>query len=513
MKKILSVILILTLMSAIFLTVFADEISSQKDEVVYGILNLDGSAKDIYVVNIFEDNNIVDYGNYKKVRNMTTSEEIVQKGDRISISTSANRLYYEGVIEKQELPWNIGIEYKLDGKKMSGTELAGKSGALEIEIAVDKNPKVNSIFFDNYTLQIALSLDTKLANNIKSDNATVAEAGSKKQLMYTILPGQGANILVAADVRDFETEAITINGIRMNLDMIIDEGEFSDKISQLIGAIKELDNGAGGLLEGVGELSAGMNKYVEGLKAFKNGLSELGAGVGELDQGAKSISAGLSELSDKKGPLLQGASMIQGIAFNEMNERLSVMNLGLPPLTPENYEHILKDIPELASIRTQLDGIVQFTGGLRDYTNGVTELSLGALELAKGTTELNSSVSEIPKLANELYNGGAELNSAIKKLKEGLAEYKQGTNRLRNSTSNIDVEINNAIDEIMGSISGDGDEVVSFVSDKNTNVSSVQFVMKTDEIKVPEVDTIQKEPEKLSFWEKLLNLFKLNRHL
>jgi putative membrane protein len=120
MKKILSVILILTLTSTAFLTVSADEIASQKDEVVYGILNLDGRAKDIYVVNIFEDNNIVDYGDYKKVRNMTTSEEIVQKGDRISISTSANRLYYEGVIEKQELPWDIGIEYRLDGKKMSG---------------------------------------------------------------------------------------------------------------------------------------------------------------------------------------------------------------------------------------------------------------------------------------------------------------------------------------------------------------------------------------------------------
>jgi putative membrane protein len=113
MKKILSVILILTLTSTAFLTVSADEIASQKDEVVYGILNLDGRAKDIYVVNIFEDNNIVDYGDYKKVRNMTTSEEIVQKGDRISISTSANRLYYEGVIEKQELPWDIGIEYRL----------------------------------------------------------------------------------------------------------------------------------------------------------------------------------------------------------------------------------------------------------------------------------------------------------------------------------------------------------------------------------------------------------------
>ena len=109
--------------------------------------------------------------------------------------------------------------------------------------------------------------------------------------------------------------------------------------------------------------------------------------------------------------------MIQGIAFSEMNDRLSAMNLGLPPLTPENYEHILKDVAELASIKVQLDGIVQFTGGLRDYTDGVTELSLGASELAKGT-ELNSSLSELPKLANELYNGGSELNLAIKKLKE-----------------------------------------------------------------------------------------------
>lgn len=511
MKKFLSVILILALMSAVFSTVFADEIASQKEEVVYGILDLDGSAKDIYVVNIFEDNNIVDYGNYTKVRNMTTSEKVSQNGDRININTSADRLYYEGIIEKRELPWGIDIEYILDNKKISGAELAGKSGVLEIKISVNRNPEVNSTFFDNYTLQIALSLDTKLARNIKSDNATVAEAGSKKQLMYTVLPGQGANISVTADVRDFEADAITINGIRMNLGMVIDEEEFSDQISRLINAIKELDGGAEGLLKGVTALSDGMDEYVEGLKAFKNGLSELGSGVGQLDQGVKGISAGLSELSDKKGPLLQGASMIQGIAFNEMNERLSAMNLGLPSLTLENYEHILKDIPELASVKTQLDGMVQFTDGLKAYTDGVTELSLGASELAKGTSKLNSSMSEIPKLANDLYNGGAELNSAIKQLKAGLAEYRQGTNKLRSSTSNIDVEISNTIDEIMGNISGDGDEVVSFVSDKNTNVSSVQFIMKTEEIKVPEIDVIHEEPGKLSFWGKLLNLFKLNR--
>lgn len=511
MKKVLSVILILTLISVIPLTTFAQENTSQKDEVVYGILNSNGSVNNIYVVNIFEDKNIIDYGNYKKVRNMTTSEEISYKGDKISINTSADRLYYEGTIEKQELPWNIEIEYRLDGKKMSGEELAGKSGALEIKMLVDKNPKVNSTFFDNYTLQIALSLDTKLANNIKSDNATVAEAGSAKQLTYTVFPGQGADISVTADVKDFEAEAITINGIKMNLDMTIDDEEFSGQISQLTSAIKELDNGAAELLKGVSELSGGMKKYIEGLKAFKNGLSGLGQGVDKLDQGAKGISIGLSELSKKKDPLLQGALAIQNSTFNEVNNKLSSMNAGLPPLTPENYEDILKNAPELAPIKAELSGIVQFTNGLKGYMDGVTELSLGATDLAKGTSELNLSTSEIPKLANDLYNGGVELNSAMKKLKAGLTEYKQGTNQLRNSTSNIDAEISNTIDEIMGSISGSGDKVVSFVSDKNTNVSAVQFVMKTDEIKVPEVETIREEPKKLSFWEKLLDLFRFNK--
>ena len=179
MKKILSVILILILTITVSLTAFADEIASQKEEVVYGILNTDGSVKNVYVVNIFEDSNIVDYGNYKKVRNMTTSEKINQSGDKININTSADRLYYEGTVERRELPWDIRIEYILDGQKISGEELAGKSGALEIKISVNKNPEINSIFFDNYTLQISLGLDTKLAENIESDNAVVAEAGGK----------------------------------------------------------------------------------------------------------------------------------------------------------------------------------------------------------------------------------------------------------------------------------------------------------------------------------------------
>ena len=51
-------------------------------------------------------------------------------------------------------------------------------------------------------------------------------------------------------------------------------------------------------------------------------------------------------------------------------------------------------------------------------------------------------------------------------------------------------------------------ETGSFVSDKNTNVDSVQFVIKTDEIEKEEAeDTTEDTEESLTFIQKVLKLF------
>ena len=57
-------------------------------------------------------------------------------------------------------------------------------------------------------------------------------------------------------------------------------------------------------------------------------------------------------------------------------------------------------------------------------------------------------------------------------------------------------------------LSGNSDEVISFVSNKNTNVKSVQFVIKTPEIQKEEVEYTETAEESLTLWEKILNLFK-----
>lgn len=512
MKKILSFLLVFAMLFTSLISASAVGTSSPKEEVIYGILNSDGSVKDLYIVNIFNGGEITDYGSYSDILNMTTSEKLSQNGDQITINTNANKFYYKGTPDKQELPWDIDIKYYLDDKEISDRSLAGKSGNLKITVSVKQNHKVTSTFFHNYALQIALSLDNKICSNIKTSNATIAEAGSKKQLSYTVLPGNGTDISVTADVREFEMDAISINGIKLSLGLDVDSDEFTDQISELTSAIKGLDEGAAELLHGLNQLSGGMQKYVDGLKAFKDGLGQLSVGADKLNTGATSIENGLSELTKQNDSLISGALTVQQATFHSVNAKLSEMALGLPVLTAENYNAVLAPIPDLAEVKKQLDGAVQFTQGLKGYMDGVSMLGKGASDLARGTSEFKSSTSVIASSANELYNAGAELNLGIRKLRDGLSSYKNGTKQLRSGTSGMDFEINNKIDEMLGSISGKGDKVISFVSDKNTKVIAVQFVLKTDSINLPEAEKlVTQKPVELNFWQKLLKLFGLHK--
>lgn len=512
MKKILSFLLAFVFLFTLGISVLAEGIPSAKEEVVYGTLDLAGSVNNLYVVNIFNGGEITDYGNYSDIRNMTTSEKIHKDGERITISTSADKLYYQGTLENKELPWDIHIKYFLDSKDVLGRDLAGKSGKLKIAMSVKQNHKVNNTFFDNYALQVALSLDNKLCTNIKAANATVAEAGSKKQLTYTVLPGNGIDIEVTADVRDFEMDAISINGIKLSLGITVDTNEFTGQISELTDAINGLDNGATELLNGLNQLSSGMQKYINGMNTFRTGLGQLSMGAEQLNTGAISLKNGLSELTKQNDSIASGALAIQKATFDSVNAQLSQMRLGLPLLTPENYNTILSSLPELASIRKQLDGTVQFTHGLKGYMDGVAQLDKGASDLANGISEFKYSSSVIASSANELYNAGAELNTALKKLRDGLASYNDGTKQLKNGTSSMSSQINNKVDELLGNISGKGDKVMSFVSEKNTNVSAIQFVLKTDSINIPKIEKSElSKPAKLSFWQKLLKLFGFNK--
>lgn len=105
-------------------------------------------------------------------------------------------------------------------------------------------------------------------------------------------------------------------------------------------------------------------------------------------------------------------------------------------------------------------------------------------------------------------DGAIELENGIFKLENGLIELQGGTMQFRDRTANLDsnmlAQLRAGIEQLFGS----SDEVQSFVSPQNTNVQSVQFVIRTPAIELEE--TAQEkatEQQKLTFWQKLLRLF------
>lgn len=81
---------------------------------------------------------------------------------------------------------------------------------------------------------------------------------------------------------------------------------------------------------------------------------------------------------------------------------------------------------------------------------------------------------------------------------------------MKEKTEGMDGKISEQIDQMLNSLTGAGEETVSFVSEKNTNIKSVQFVIKTEAVEIDDTPAAAPVKEqKLNFWQKLLRLFGL----
>ena len=774
-----------------------------KDENVYVNLNQDGSVDGIYVVNAFrleKETDIVDYGKYDSVKNLTTDEELTKKGDAITTTAPAGNFFYQGNLKTKEMPWEITIHYYLDGKEMQADELAGKNGSLKITIHVGKNDSVDEEFFENYLLQATVTMNMDNCSSLKAAGATVGNKGTSKQLVYNIMAGQEKDIVITADVLDFEMDPISFQGVPMSFDLDRDTlsmdslydktGEIKDAANEFSDGAAELSDGAGALKDGAADLKDGANSLKEGIESYADGAYSLGDGVDTLKDGTDDLADGASELADGISSLKEGVDKLAGgyngdegaaagakklaegadklksgagklsdgvnafvaemlemgnvqqlsdndkIIVNQIVEQLNDNGItyqlqgntavkqlqGLSSFldqiikgiianpTPisgeknsvlenkkstdsavsgnsieekceeeteqENAKETEDTIEETESTETaeetaeseqkenteeskdnnekqseeetkitesskvqetdrseeiqndetiidakyekkyaaytlatldyrkkgtlaqsdievtrladtrqgtssgnvlslllsakegvdqmlgsymtrqglgsattqaqlkQLtegasalkdgvasladgagslaDGISQLADGTNQLQSGVSELNDGGWELADGTKDLQSGVSDLADGVKELTDasddlkdgsgqladGTGDLFDGTSDLLDGVGELKDGTDEFKDKTSDIDEKIDEEVNKVITNFSGSDFTTISFVSDKNTNVNLVQFIMKTEGIKMPEKGKTETVEEPLTFWQSLLNLFR-----
>ncbi|MEA5003460.1 MAG: hypothetical protein VB081_08170 [Christensenella sp.] len=626
---------------------------NQKEEVVYAIANGNGAVNGVYVVNSFSGGDITDYGVYTEVRMLTSETPIIKNSDTITFSDQAEKVYYEGIMDASTpIPWNISIRYFLEGKEYSPKEIAGKSGKLEVWFQITKNEACTGTFFEDYALQATFLLDANKCTNITAKEATIANVGSDKQLAYTILPGKGIDTVITADVKDFEMDAVTINGIRLNMDVDIDDQELMEEIGKLIDGTVELNDGAISLADSALALRGGGSGLTKGSASLKNGADSLDRGLNDLQAGVTAMQDGFNQLNAQSGALLDGSSQmkealsqIQGalqsvsvsqeqitalaessaaiktginslsggasglqdaLGYVQYKDAMAANGLDIDALKAGNAQAVSNLETQISSLRSMIDsldetdpaqaaqaeqlrsqidqletvvtllqgnnaaiggtasylnGISGAAGslqagltdlqenydsfdaaiseltetlsgmlsklaelssginklaaeyskldrGLQEYSDGVAQLSAGYTQIMSGVSALSEGSKELQEGSGVLYAGTQTLYDGLTALCKGASALAEGTGEMREQSDGMDGKAEEKIDEVLASI-GSGDTTpISFASDKNTNVSSVQFAIRTDAISVQEENKADPAPkEESTFWQKFLQLF------
>lgn len=294
------------------------------------------------------------------------------------------------------------------------------------------------------------------------------------------------NISVLLDIIDDEVEDILVIDEHIKLADNLERLLFEHPLEQSVDVFKMIK--ANGL--DMDQLQAQVDSLTEIVTLIQGNNGAISGTSQYLDaagKGASDLETGLKELNT---------------SYKQFDEAINSLADGLSDLAVN-----------VSTLKTGVDQIVDsyetLDTGINDYTDGVASIVVAYQQIADGTGTLVDGSSQLLDGSKTLKDGTSDLYDGALKLDDGIKELSDGTQEFYDQTSDMDEKVQDKIDTMLDSLSGSDDEIVSFISDKNTNVQSVQFVIKTDAIEKAEVEQVTEETtEKQSFWEKLVNLFK-----
>ncbi|QNM06451.1 phage tail tape measure protein [Qiania dongpingensis] len=508
-----------------------------KDEVIYASLETGGALKGLYVVNcleVAEGGAIQDYGEYSQILNLTDTSEMKYQDGVISAEAEAGRFYYQGNIEGGSLPWDVSITYRLDGREVAAEEAAGESGHLEISISTKPNGS-GSLFYENYLLQLSLTLDTSVCTNIEAVDASIADAGENKQITFTALPGKEGSFSVVADVSGFRMNGMSIAAVPFSMAFDLPDmgsmteqlGELSDGVASLNEGAEELKEGAASLAEGAGALKEGSASYKDGLEnlgrgmtGLKSGGSQLGGGLSMLSTGAFGLNSGmeeywtglsefvsgLSQMKEGSGKYRSGIESIAGQSDNlaegsqAINDSLASMaeqlagqiggltgelgqtgeDLGAGTDTGSgNAMELLAALPD--ALRGSADGIA----GIKD---GITGLSGNYATMFTNLDEAIMAIPEIDETAlaglgtdnetvNQLvdsYQAAQTVKQTYVQIKEDLASVQKSMDGMSDALASIETVLKDTADQIEEALKGmDLDSIMDALKELNSGIAKL----------------------------------------
>ena len=295
----------------------SEDTGFSKEESVYVKADASGNVKKTTVSEWLknpEKGTISDTSELKDIKNVKGDETFeTGSNNNVSWKSEGNDIYYQGTIDK-ELPVDVKVSYKLDGKSISPKDLKGKSGKVEIQFSYDNKSKqtvnVNGEDVEMYTpftMVSAMMLSSDEYSNVSVENGKLISDGDKNIVVGVAFPGLANDL----NLKDLDMDIDIPETVTITADVKDATNQLVDGSKEAADGSKELADGVGTLNDGAGTLADGVNTLNEKSGTLVSGVNTLASGVGTYTAGVASIAKNSQLISDNMQSLQGGVNKLE----------------------------------------------------------------------------------------------------------------------------------------------------------------------------------------------------------
>lgn len=447
-----------TIQNTIESNVKFNEVGEDKEETVYVLTDANGNVNKTIVSDWLKNKDgsdkLEDKSDLKDIENVKSDADYITGEDRaITWNANGEDIYYQGTTDKQ-LPVDVKVTYLLDGKEMSPSEIAGKSGKVTIKFEYTNNQKkeitVNGKKTEMYvpfTMISGMILDGNKFRNVEVNSGKVISDGNRLVVVGLGFPGMNSNLAlsditsdgktefpetveVTADVEDFSLALTLTMGSAdlisaVDVDSVTAVDDLKDVVKKLVESTDALQTGSAKLNEGLKTLKNSFGTYSTGIKTYVNTVN---SNIGLLNEKVPSFVDGTKQISDGVGQIVgamegdngavSGANQLaQGSA--ELSNGLNDLANSVGTVGSTDNNTVTGAVNNIATGSSTLFSYVDKMLAGFDDQNGSYGLTNGSKAVSDGSKAVSDGVNALVSQLNKMIQ---TINTSISDNEKSIAQ-------------------------------------------------------------------------------------------
>lgn len=447
-----------TIQNTIESNVKFNEVGEDKEETVYVLTDANGNVNKTIVSDWLKNKDgsdkLEDKSDLKDIENVKSDADYITGEDgAITWNANGEDIYYQGTTDKQ-LPVDVKVTYLLDGKEMSPSEIAGKSGKVTIKFEYTNNQKkeitVNGKKTEMYvpfTMISGMILDGNKFRNVEVNSGKVISDGNRLVVVGLGFPGMNSNLAlsditsdgktefpetveVTADVEDFSLALTLTMGSAdlisaVDVDSVTAVDDLKDVVKKLVESTDALQTGSAKLNEGLKTLKNSFGTYSTGIKTYVNTVN---SNIGLLNEKVPSFVDGTKQISDGVGQIVgamegdngavSGANQLaQGSA--ELSNGLNDLANSVGTVGSTDNNTVTGAVNNIATGSSTLFSYVDKMLAGFDDQNGSYGLTNGSKAVSDGSKAVSDGVNALVSQLNKMIQ---TINTSISDNEKSIAQ-------------------------------------------------------------------------------------------